>query len=309
MRKIVAGSVLAAFAAALSLVVFAAGDDGKGDLRAGGDGKLTFAVYGDSPYSQVSADYTKPAPYGVDSSEFDATPAFIDAINNDENVKLVVHVGDIHSGHEPCTLAYDASVYDLWTAFHDPLVYTPGDNEWTDCNKSGEAGNVKDTDGNYIDYANGDPVANLTLVRQLAFSQPGTTLGGGHMKVVSQAQAFDPDHPTDAEYVENVMWEQSKTVIVTVNLRGGSNNDADTWNGPAIEAEIAKREGTLELAKIDVDAEQTLAAQYGIQSIPTVAVFRDGKPVTGFVGAHPAAAIGRFLDDAITQTSEAAEAA
>jgi putative thioredoxin len=74
---------------------------------------------------------------------------------------------------------------------------------------------------------------------------------------------------------------------------------------PVIEAEIAKREGKIELAKIDVDAEQTLAAQYGIQSIPTVAVFRDGKPVTGFVGAHPAAAIGRFLDEAIAQDGEA----
>jgi putative thioredoxin len=79
--------------------------------------------------------------------------------------------------------------------------------------------------------------------------------------------------------------------------------------GPAIEAEVAKREGKLELAKIDVDAEQLLAARYGIQSIPTVVVFRDGKPVTGFVGAHPAAAIGGFLDDAIAQAGEAAEAA
>ena len=50
-----------------------------------------------------------------------------------------------------------------------------------------------------------------------------------------------------------------------------------------------ERDGKLELAKIDVDAEQVLAARYGIQSIPTVAVFRDGEPVTGFVGAHPAA--------------------
>ena len=71
--------------------------------------------------------------------------------------------------------------------------------------------------------------------------------------------------------------------------------------GPVIEAEVAKREGKIELAKIDVDAEQTLAAQYGIQSIPTVAVFRDGKPVTGFVGAHPAAAVGRLLDETIEQ--------
>jgi putative thioredoxin len=76
--------------------------------------------------------------------------------------------------------------------------------------------------------------------------------------------------------------------------------------GPAIEAEVEKRKGKVELAKIDVDAEQLLAAQYGIQSLPTVAVFRDGEPITGFVGAHPAAAIGRFLDDVIAQAVEAA---
>ena len=77
--------------------------------------------------------------------------------------------------------------------------------------------------------------------------------------------------------------------------------------GPVIEAEAAKREGKLELAKIDVDAEQALAAQYGIQSIPTVAVFRDGKPVTRFVGAQPAAAIGRILDQVIEEHSAMAE--
>jgi putative thioredoxin len=79
--------------------------------------------------------------------------------------------------------------------------------------------------------------------------------------------------------------------------------------GPAIEDEVAKREGKIELAKIDVDAEQTLAAQYGIQSIPTVAVFRDGNPVTGFIGAHPAAEIGRFLDETLDKHGVAADAA
>jgi putative thioredoxin len=79
--------------------------------------------------------------------------------------------------------------------------------------------------------------------------------------------------------------------------------------GPAIENEVAKREGKLKLAKIDVDAEQTLAIQYGIQSIPTVAVFRDGQPVTRFIGAHPAAAIGQFLDETIEMHGTAVEAA
>jgi putative thioredoxin len=69
--------------------------------------------------------------------------------------------------------------------------------------------------------------------------------------------------------------------------------------GPAIEAEVAKREGQIELAKVDVETEQMLAMQYGIQSIPTVAVFSGGQPVTGFIGAHPAAAVGQFLDDTI----------
>ena len=79
--------------------------------------------------------------------------------------------------------------------------------------------------------------------------------------------------------------------------------------GPAIEAEAEKRAGKIDLAKIDVDAEHILAAKYGIQSIPTVAVFRDGEVVTGFVGAHPASAIGQFLDDVVEQHGAAVEVA
>ncbi len=71
--------------------------------------------------------------------------------------------------------------------------------------------------------------------------------------------------------------------------------------GPAIESEVAKREGKLELAKIDVDSEQELAGRYGIQSIPTVAVFVGGEAVTGFVGAYPAATIGTFLDKVLAE--------
>ena len=76
--------------------------------------------------------------------------------------------------------------------------------------------------------------------------------------------------------------------------------------GPAIESEVAKRSGKLELVKIDVDAEPTLAARYGIQSIPTVAVFRAGEPVSGFVGAQPPTAIARFLDGLLAEEQSAA---
>ena len=63
------------------------------------------------------------------------------------------------------------------------------------------------------------------------FSQPGSTLGSGTLNVVSQATAYAPAHPTDAQYVENVMWSQKDIVFVTINLPGGSNNDADPWYG------------------------------------------------------------------------------
>jgi putative thioredoxin len=71
--------------------------------------------------------------------------------------------------------------------------------------------------------------------------------------------------------------------------------------GPAIESEVEKRSEQIALVKVDVDAENVLAARYGIQSIPTVAVFANGEPVTGFVGAQPAPAIGRFLDGVIAE--------
>ncbi len=76
--------------------------------------------------------------------------------------------------------------------------------------------------------------------------------------------------------------------------------------GPAIEGEAERRAGRLELVKLNVDTEPEIAARYGIQSIPTVAVFRNGEPVAGFVGAYPPAAIGRFLDEqALATESEA----
>lgn len=69
--------------------------------------------------------------------------------------------------------------------------------------------------------------------------------------------------------------------------------------GPALEAEAGKRAGQLALVKLDVEAEPEIAARYGIQSIPTVAVFRDGEVVTGFIGAYPARVIGTFFDEQV----------
>ena len=209
----------------------------------------TVAVYGDAPYGTAPSDTSQTA----------ATPAFIDSINADPDVNLVMHIGDIHSGKQYCTQAYDQQVFDLWTRYQDPLVYTPGDNEWTDCHKTAEGGGaynpttgqidyVKDANGNLVDYAGGNPVANLALVRSIFFPRSGMTLGANPRHVLSQAVAYDRAHPADAQFVENVMWKQSGVVFVTINLPGGSNNDTDVWYGApsasaAQQTEVADRTG------------------------------------------------------------------
>jgi putative thioredoxin len=65
--------------------------------------------------------------------------------------------------------------------------------------------------------------------------------------------------------------------------------------GPALEAAVAKRAGELELAKVDVDQNNSLAASYGIRGIPAVKAFRDGRLVDEFTGAIPPAQIEQFV--------------
>jgi putative thioredoxin len=66
--------------------------------------------------------------------------------------------------------------------------------------------------------------------------------------------------------------------------------------GPALEKAAAARAGKLELAKVDVDANQRLARDFRIQSIPAVKAFRDGKVAAEFIGAQPPQAVEKFMD-------------
>jgi putative thioredoxin len=79
--------------------------------------------------------------------------------------------------------------------------------------------------------------------------------------------------------------------------------------GPAIEAAVAKREGKVELAKVDVDSNQTLAQSFGVQGIPAVKAFRDGKVAEEFTGAIPPARIEEFLDKLVPSPADELAAA
>ncbi|HEX3240456.1 MAG TPA: thioredoxin [Solirubrobacterales bacterium] len=66
--------------------------------------------------------------------------------------------------------------------------------------------------------------------------------------------------------------------------------------GPALEAAEASRGGKVLLAKVDVDSNQGLSQRFGVQGIPAVKAFRDGKVVDEFVGAVPKAQVEAFFD-------------
>jgi hypothetical protein len=160
----------------------------------------TVAVIGDTPYG---------------AAKLAELPSLIALINSDPKVDLVAHLGDIKAGKNvACTDAYFANVKQLFDGFEDPFVYTPGDNEWTDCHVA--------TKNNGLFT----PTERLQAIRTLFFPVPGQTLGGRKKQVLTQA-----DDPANSAYVENAMWMESQVVFATLNITG-SNNDGASWGAP-----------------------------------------------------------------------------
>jgi hypothetical protein len=209
---------------------------------------FSIAVIGDVPYGKTP----------TDTNQLVAHPRFIAALNADADIALVAHIGDIHSGKQYCTLEYNKTIADHWAAFKKPLVYTPGDNEWMDCHKAKEGGGsfnkttgtidyVVDANGKFVDYAKGDPNANLELIRSTFFANPGQTLGAP-MDVHTQAVEFNPANAADKAFVENVWWEKSGVMFVTLNIPGGSNNGTDPWYGAPAMSPDQEREMVMRTA-------------------------------------------------------------
>ena len=64
---------------------------------------------------------------------------------------------------------------------------------------------------------------------------------------------------------------------------------------PVLERIAEERADELTLVKVNIDEEQGLAMRYGIQSIPTVVLFKDGQPAAAAIGAQPKTALERSL--------------
>ena len=171
------------------------------DQSVDNNGHVTYAVIGDFPYGPEKR------------AEM---PALIDMINSDPAVERVIHLGDIKAGSSSdCSDAYFADIRAQFDTFDDPLVYTPGDNEWTDCHVASK------NNGLYT------PTERLVAVRNVFFPVVGRTLGVRSAQVTSQAEV----DAANAQSVENVMWTRADVVFATINVQG-SNDDKASWGTP-----------------------------------------------------------------------------
>jgi len=174
----------------------------------------TYAIIGDTPYG---------------TPQVENFPTDVAEINADPDVSLVMHLGDIKNGSSACSTNYFEQVRADFDRFEDPFVYTPGDNEWTDCHRA--------NNGAYWPAGpvlNGDSrPARLDEVHRIFFDRPGWTLGKNPRQVETQG----------GDYVENVAWTQSRTEFGTLDVPGSNNDWAPWFEQPRTSSQIAEVEG------------------------------------------------------------------
>ena len=142
---------------------------------------FAFAVFGDGPY--------RPGETG-------SFRRLIDDVNRTD-VEWFLHVGDILSGS--CSNSRLADRLGLLNTVRHPVIYTPGDNEWTDCRSF-------------------RPLERLQRIRDTYFKDPTRSIAGPAMAVEPQSA-----NPAWKEFVENVRWRRGGFLFVTTHMVGSFN--------------------------------------------------------------------------------------
>jgi len=161
--------------------------------------RFSFAVIGDTPY--------------YSGEEW----MFVDMLKeiDREDLAFVVHIGDFKSGSSPCSDALFAKRLQQFQSVRHPFIYVPGDNEWTDCHRSGA-----------------DPLERLAKLREMFYPDDDSL---GEPKLKLERQSADPRF---AEYRENVRWTIGPALFIGLNVPGTNNNLGRT---PQMDDEYARR--------------------------------------------------------------------
>ncbi|MBU3578016.1 hypothetical protein [Polynucleobacter sp. UK-Kesae-W10] len=149
-----------------------------------------FIALGDMPYT-IPEDYVR-------------YEQLIKAING-KDPSFSIFVGDTKSGSTPCSDENNQKVKNYFDQFASPLVYSIGDNEWTDCHRA--------LAGSY------DPIERLGKLRSTFFSNRESQ---GHRRLILNRQA-DSD-PRFSKFVENSYWVKNHIIFVNLHIPGSNNN-------------------------------------------------------------------------------------
>jgi hypothetical protein len=166
---------------------------------------FTIVAMGDAPYSSP---FDLPRFSGLIHRVNTLAPAF------------TVHVGDFKNGSGPCSDRRLTMIRDYFNEFDSALIYTPGDNEWTDCHR--------------VPAGGWDPLERLELLRRHYFST-SMSLGRAPIPLVRQSkdQRF-------GKFVENARWTHGGVGFVTAHVVGSYNNSEQ--RNVAAREEFAERD-------------------------------------------------------------------
>jgi hypothetical protein len=244
MRVRIAGAALAAVAVTVSLVTVR-GSAAASPTRLGGSAApYEIALIGDMPYGDVGR------------AQFHNVIAEI----NHSRIAFTAFDGDIKNGSERC----DQWQYDLATknfgAFRQPLIYVPGDNEWTDCDRV--------SNGGY------DANERLALVRRTFFGTP-FSLGERTLRLTRQS----------AQYPENLSWTYGRVTYAGLNIPGSDNN-APQFDSTGRQIDGDQAEYTARNAANLTWLDQTFAAAKADHSAAVVIVIQADMWSAGDPTAH-----------------------
>ncbi len=153
--------------------------------------RFSFALIGDTPYDA--------------EQETNFFPNLIAEINQ-ADVEFVVHDGDIKAGSTPCAQELLERRYQQFQSFNHPLIYLPGDNEWSDCRPSEDPDHPT------------PPEFWLDRLRA-RFCAGERSLGRRTLHLERQSR-----EPAFAAYRENVRWIRGGVLFAGLNVPGDANN-------------------------------------------------------------------------------------
>jgi hypothetical protein len=188
---------------------------------------FTFAALGDNPYGDPA----------VVNPPFEALIAEV----NKHTPAFTVHIGDIKSGSTLCDDAMLNQQLAYMNSFSSALIYTPGDNEWTDCHRE-RAGKF-------------DPLERLQYLRNNYFADPAKSLGMVPMAVESQSVVMAD---TFAKFVENQRFVKEGVMVMTAHVVGSNNNFE--VRDPAAVAEFFERDAA-NVAWLEASFDKAIADQ------------------------------------------------